>query len=103
MANATTDDLPVPLQRDLVGYAAHFHEWKRMNNYMNRIDKALKDWMTHNNVDHLETNELTVHMTHPTRYIVDQSLIPDIHLYKVNKTINVCTVVPKMDPETESM
>ena len=95
MANATTADLPAALQRDLLTYAAHYNEWKRMNNFMNRIDKAFKDWMVNNNVDHFESNELTAHMTHPLRYAVDQSLIPDIDQYKVERPANVCTMIIK--------
>ena len=95
MATANAADLPGPLRRDLLTYAANYTEWKRLNNVMNRIDKALKDWMGNNKVDHVETNEMSAHMAHPTRYMLDQSLVPDIDRYKVEKAINVCTIIIK--------
>eukprot|EP00873_Tetraselmis_striata_P042713 jgi/Tetstr1/462977/TSEL_007923.t1 len=90
MACAKADELPPKIQRELAQYVERFNEWKKMCSVMNRLDKVLKEYMIGNNIDFIEDVRLS--MAHPTRWMLDQSLIVDIDQYKVKKTINVLTV-----------
>eukprot|EP00873_Tetraselmis_striata_P024809 jgi/Tetstr1/445073/TSEL_032878.t1 len=92
MACAKADELPPKIQRELAQYVERFNEWKKMCSVMNRLDKVLKEYMIGNNIDFIEDEGVRLSMAHPTRWMLDQSLIVDIDQYKVKKTINVLTV-----------
>mmetsp|Transcript_2403 Transcript_2403/g.6199 ORF Transcript_2403/g.6199 Transcript_2403/m.6199 type:complete len:284 (-) Transcript_2403:51-902(-) len=96
MACAKADELPPKIQRELAQYVERFNEWKKMCSVMNRLDKVLKEYMIGNNIDFIEDEGVRLSMAHPTRWMLDQSLIVDIDQYKVKKTINVlCPRLPR--------
>eukprot|EP00873_Tetraselmis_striata_P012356 jgi/Tetstr1/432620/TSEL_021989.t1 len=99
MACAKADELPEKIQRELAQYVERFNEWKKMCSVMNRLDKVLKEYMIGNNIDFIEDEGVRLSMAHPTRWMLDQSLIVDIDQYKVKKTINVLTVNVDEDQE----
>jgi hypothetical protein len=92
MATVSSSELPAHLERNLATFRKEFKEWKRMNNLMNPIDKRLKDYMISNNIDRLEGDGIVITMAHPTRFILDQTLIPNIDFFKRERLTNVATV-----------
>ncbi len=92
MSRHVFDDLPAKMQRELLQYTARYNEWKKICNVMNRLDRSVKDYMIKNGVDLIEGPGFNMSMTHPSRWMLDQSLIEDIDRYKVCKKINLLTV-----------
>jgi hypothetical protein len=97
------DELPDKLRRELDQYIANYTEWKKMCNVMNRLDKAVKEYMILKEVDFIEGEGFQLSMAHPIRFMLDQSLIENLEQYKVKKAINVLTVNIDEIEETEDM
>ena len=92
MSNKVFDELPERLQREMRQYVERYNEWKKLCNLMNRLDTKVKEYMISQGVDFIEGRGFNMIMTHPDRWMLDQSLIEDIDKYKVCKRINSLTV-----------
>ena len=92
MSRQVFDELPDKMQRELQQYTARYTEWKKICSVMTRLDRSLKDYMINNGVDLIEGSGFNMSMAHPSRWMLDQSLIEDIDKYKVYKKINLLTV-----------
>ena len=92
MSRKVFDELPDKVQRELLQYTARYNEWKKMCNLMKRLDKSVKDYMINEKVDLIEGPGFNMSMAHPSRWMLDQSLIENIEQYKVCKKINLLTV-----------
>eukprot|EP00873_Tetraselmis_striata_P003971 jgi/Tetstr1/424235/TSEL_001428.t1 len=92
MACVKADEPSEKMQRELAQYVKGFNEWKKICNTMNRLDGTIKEYMINNEIDHTEDDGVQLSMSHPTRWMLDYSLIDDIDQYKVAKKINILTV-----------
>ena len=86
------DELPERLQREMRQYVERYNEWKKIYSVMNRLDAKVMEYMISHVVDLIEGDGFCMSMTHPDRWMLNQSLIEDIDKYKVCKKINVLTV-----------
>eukprot|EP00873_Tetraselmis_striata_P029418 jgi/Tetstr1/449682/TSEL_036750.t1 len=92
MVCVKADELPEKMQREFAQYVERFNEWKKMCNTMNRLDRTIKKYMIKNEIDYIEDEAVQLSMSHPTRLMLDHSLIDDIDQYNVAKKINILTV-----------
>eukprot|EP00873_Tetraselmis_striata_P010369 jgi/Tetstr1/430633/TSEL_020426.t1 len=92
MACVKVDELSPKIQRVLAQYVERFNEWKKLCNTMNRLDRTMKEYMINNEIDYIKDDGVQLSMAHPTRWMLDQSLIEDIDQNKVAKKINILTV-----------
>ena len=99
MTTQTYIELSPRMRREMDIYEEHFKEWKKLNNMMNRIDKLVKEYMVNEGVDELRLNKFDLKMTHPSRQQLDQTLIPNIEDYKIEKRINLLSVEAKSPPQ----